>query len=200
VNHRLIVAAGLLVLAGCSVGGDPAEVQEAGELSDRIPDLVMATVHRILEHYGDDIDVAQLPEAHRVVLMVYHAHGLLSYGGFGRLFEAEFPGDPDYQLTLQAFDTIGAPRACEAFRRAFAAFPNATLPRDFEERIRVMRTLHLTDGGIVEGPGPNEIYSAAAGETLAGLQAYIAARPVEFSMLEWLWGQTATRKTAHSVP
>jgi len=181
VNHRLIVAAGLLVLVGCSVGGDPAEVRER---SDRIPDLVLATVHQILEHYGDDIDVAQLPEAHGVVLMVYHAHGLLSYGGFGSLFEAEFPGDPDYQLTLQAFETIGASRACEAFRRAFAAFPNATLPRNFDERIRVMRTLHLTDGGIVEGPGPNEIYSAGADETVAGLQTYIPARPSEFSMLE----------------
>jgi len=184
VNHRLIAAAGLLVLAGCSVGGDPAEVQEAGELSDRIPDLVMATVHQILEHYGDDINVAQLPEAHGVVLMVHHAHGLLSYGGFGSLFEAEFPGDPDYQFTLQAFESIVASRACEAFRRAFAAFPNATLPRDFEKRIRVMRTLHLTDGGVDEGPGANEIYLAAADETLARLQAYIAARPAEFSMLD----------------
>jgi len=47
-----------------------------------------------------------------------------------------------------------------------------------------MQTLHLTDGGGVEGPGANKIYAAAAGETLAGLQAYIAARPAEFSMLE----------------
>ena len=119
-----------------------------------------------------------------MVLMVHHAHGLLNYGGFGSLFEAEFPGDPDYQLTLQAFESIGAARACEAFHNAFSVLPDATLPRDFEERLRVMRTLHLTGGESVEGAGPNEIYSAAAGETLAGLQAYIADRPAEFSMLE----------------
>lgn len=47
-----------------------------------------------------------------------------------------------------------------------------------------MRTLHLTAGKVAEGPGANEIYLATADETLARLQAYIAARPAEFSMLE----------------
>jgi len=133
VDCRSSVCAALLVLLGCSAGSDQPEARQADQRSGQVPDLISATVHRILEHYGDDIDAAELPEAHGVVLMVHHAHVVLMDGGFYSLFTSEFPGDPDYQLRLKALETIGASRACEAFRRAFAAFPNATLPRDFED-------------------------------------------------------------------
>jgi hypothetical protein len=51
------------------------------------------------------------------------------------LFEGDFPGDPGFRLTIQAFETVGVKPAVTAFKNALAVFPNSRPPNDIEKRL-----------------------------------------------------------------
>jgi len=114
--------------------------------------------------------------------MVYHAHVVLMDGGFYDLFTSAFPGDPDYQLTLRAFETIGATGAVEAIRLAFSIFPDSIPPGDFDERIEIARSGEAFATAFPERQSPNAMYRAAAKEVVQKLEAFVLENEGEFAL------------------
>ncbi|EMI41106.1 DUF4375 domain-containing protein [Rhodopirellula sp. SWK7] len=55
------------------------------------------------------------------IMLTWHANGIIGNGGFAYLFEAEWPGDPDYELTIDAHRAIGCDSQVEAFNLALNA-------------------------------------------------------------------------------
>jgi hypothetical protein len=79
-------------------------------------------------------DVSQLPEPARVVLLTWRAEEILSTG-FSSLFAGTFHGDPDYLLTLKAFQLVGHEAKARAFGRALDLFPDGKAPVDVRKRL-----------------------------------------------------------------
>ena len=73
----------LVMVVGCSSSA-PAPIDPATGGQENVVD---ETYKRIVKHHGEDIDPSKISEAHRTVLLVYHAHGILGNGGFQYLFE-----------------------------------------------------------------------------------------------------------------
>ena len=69
-------------------------------------------------------------------MLVWHSSGIIDNGGFEYLFAGEFPGDPDYHITAEAYKTTGLLRGYEAFQEAFALFPGGKVPCDAAERLQ----------------------------------------------------------------
>lgn len=90
----------------------------------------------IVDRHGSTIDVAQVEEPERVVLLTWHTMGIIENGGFRYLFEGNLDGDPDFTLSAAAYEAIGAHQAAEAFRETLAIFPQSPPPRDIKKRLR----------------------------------------------------------------
>ncbi|HEV3138314.1 MAG TPA: DUF4375 domain-containing protein [Pirellulales bacterium] len=97
-------------------------------------DLVNGTFVKIGAHYGHWVDATQYSPEERVIMLVWHSSGIIDNGGFEYLFAGDFPGDPDYRITAEAYKTAGLLRGYEAFQEAFALFPEWTVPHDRAER------------------------------------------------------------------
>ncbi len=69
-------------------------------------------------------------------MLVWHSSGIIDNGGFEYLFVGEFPGDPDYHITAEAYKTAELWRGYEAFQEAFALFPGGKVPCDAAERLQ----------------------------------------------------------------
>ena len=98
-------------------------------------ELCRAVFNGLDKKYGNKIDATIYTQEARIVILADHARGIIGNGGFRYLFEGDFPGDPGFRLTLEAFETIGVRRAVSAFKKALAAFPNSRPPTDIETRI-----------------------------------------------------------------
>ena len=90
---------------------------------------------------GDRIDVDACNELERVVRLVWDSSGLIGNGGFHRLFEGDYPGDPGFVYTAAAYKRIGAQHAYDAFQAAFRLFPGGILPSKSDERLRILESL-----------------------------------------------------------
>jgi len=91
----------------------------------------------LFQHHGPDIDASKLAEAEQVVLLICNASGYIGNGGFRYLFEANFPGDPNFERTKEAFEAIDSPHAAAGFRETFALFPSGRPPADRDERLAI---------------------------------------------------------------
>lgn len=78
----------------------------------------------------------QYEEPERVVTLVWHSTGIIENGGFHYLFESDFNGDPGYRLTAEAFKTIGADSAYQAFQEIMYHFPKG-LPSNIKKRLKL---------------------------------------------------------------
>lgn len=87
------------------------------------------------------IKVDACGELERVVRLVWDSSGLIGNGGFHRLFEGEYPGDPGFTYTLAAYGRIGATAAYEALQQAFKLFPRGVIPPDVSKRLRAFESL-----------------------------------------------------------
>src|SRR5262245_12215143 len=135
--HRIaLIAIPLAMLLGCGSDASipPPTANEDSPMTDI--DLADTTFKRILKQYGDKVDPSKIPKPQQTVMLVYHSHGIIGNGGFQYLFEGDFPGDPGFLLTRQAYKTIGASDASAAFAKAFAVFPNSTPPADIDRRLQ----------------------------------------------------------------
>jgi hypothetical protein len=99
------------------------------ELCDGVFDLVVA-------YHGEDIDASAISEAERVVLLVWHASGIIGNGGFRYLFEGNIKGDPYFALTAEAFQAAGCKKAAEAVQETLALFPQSRPQKDIQARLR----------------------------------------------------------------
>jgi len=86
------------------------------------------------DRYKHWISADKYRPVERVVMLVWHATGIIGNGGFEYLFSDDFDGDPGFRLTLAAFEEADCPEAAAALREALAQFPNGQLPTDLNER------------------------------------------------------------------
>ena len=100
-------------------------------------DLVNGTFHKIGERYANWVDAAKYSPEESVIMLVWHSSGIIGNGGFEYLFAGEFPGDPDFHITAEAYRTAGLDRSYEAFHEAFKLFPGGVVPHDPEQRIQL---------------------------------------------------------------
>lgn len=146
-------------------------------------DIADEVFKRILKKHGDGVDPSKLPKAQQTVLLVYHAHGLIGNGGFQYLFEGDFPGDPEFLLTRQAYKTIGATSAVAAFEKAFAVFPNSTPPSDINRRIKMWQSKYNLVDSLRDESAPDSMYFSADDSVMEKLVDYIKANEGEFASL-----------------
>jgi hypothetical protein len=179
--HCLLVA----LLAGCWNATETAvEIDTHGDDQVTERDLADETFSAIFKRYGESMNPAKIPEEHRTVALVYHTHGIIGNGGFQYLFEGDFPGDPEFLLTRQAFKTIGATRASAAFEMAFAVFPKSTPPADIERRLEMWQAKYSLMDAIKNEQSPDAMYFAAMDETMQLLKTYIQANQDSFASLK----------------
>ncbi len=129
------------------------------------------------EYLYDDVD--ELPEAHRVVLLTWHAVGIVGNGGFEYLLSYDTPGDPNLSYTVDAFDQIGSEAASAALRSVIALFPDGQIIEDVEERMRFYNSVSQDQRDEL-----NQTFWKASdigrGEITIGLASYIRQHISEF--------------------
>ena len=146
-------------------------------------ELADATFKRILKQHGDEVDPSKIPKPQQTVMLVYHSHGILGNGGFQYLFEGDFPGDPEFLLTRQAYETIGADDASAAFEKAFAVFPDSTPPADIESRIKLWQSKYNLMDSMKDESSPDRMYFSAMDGVMEKLNAYIESNQSDFASL-----------------
>jgi hypothetical protein len=92
---------------------------------------------RLAQHYGNEMDASRYKEEDMVVLLGWHAWGIIENGGFQYLFEGSFEGDPYFAKTAAAFKLMSAATCAEAFEEALQLFPHAKPPTN--EALRLLR-------------------------------------------------------------
>jgi hypothetical protein len=150
----------LAVLLGCGSNSSSLSNHENEDSPMADDDLAGATFDRILKQHGEGADPLKMPQSHRTAMLVYHSHGILGNGGFQFLFEGDFPGDPEFLLTRQAYKTIGAVAASAAFDKAFAVFPNSTPPADIDHRLKTWQSKYKLKDAIKDKSSPDAMYFA----------------------------------------
>ncbi|QDT36529.1 hypothetical protein Pan189_08880 [Stratiformator vulcanicus] len=146
-------------------------------------DLADVTFERILKQHGDDVDPSKIAKPQQTVMLVYHSFGIIGNGGFQYLFEGDFPGDPEFLLTRQAYKTIGASAASAAFEKAFAVFPNSTPPADIDRRLEMWQSKYKLMDAIKDKSSPDALYFDAMDGVMKKLNAYIKSNDAEFASL-----------------
>ncbi|MCO6042439.1 DMP19 family protein [Aeoliella sp. ICT_H6.2] len=182
--HRIILYAATLVpVVGCSSKSSDT-TSEATEDSAMVNiDLADDTFKRILKKHGEDVDPSKIPKPQQTVMLVYHSYGILGNGGFQYLFEGDFPGDPEFLLTRQAYKTIGASDASAAFEKAFAVFPNSTPPADIDRRLEMWQSKYNLLDSMKDKSSPDSMYFSAMDGVMEKLNGYIKANEAEFASL-----------------
>lgn len=64
-----------------------------------------------------------LDQSCRKVVMVYSAWGIIENGGLQYFFESNFPGDPPYDVFVQAFSSVGLTEIALRFSKLVSLFP-----------------------------------------------------------------------------
>jgi len=101
-------------------------------------ELCNSTWRRITEKYGDTAKASDFDPNERVAVLAWTVAGIIGNGGFEYLFSSDLPGDPNYQMSLEAFKTIGAKEAEKALKDALAVFPGGETPAE-GERLAVFK-------------------------------------------------------------
>lgn len=161
------------------------QIEADAQTESKMPDIKLAadTFKRILKHYGDDVDPSKMPEAHRTVLAVFHSHGVLGNGGFQFLFEGDLTGDPHFQLTREAYETIGADDSIAAFDKAYSVFPNSTPPKDMNQRLTIWQSNYNLADSVADDSSPDSLYFASMDDAMQNLKRYIESNSDRFSDL-----------------
>ncbi len=126
------------VMTGC--GGRSVNIEKLLNTQDDF-ELCDQLFVRLTEHYGKDFDISKCKEKDQVVILVWHATGIIDNGGFQYLFEGNFKGDPHYARTADAFKTIQAKKCAEAVREALGLFPNSKPPDEVEPRLKAFQQI-----------------------------------------------------------
>ncbi|TWU44630.1 hypothetical protein Poly51_58990 [Rubripirellula tenax] len=137
-------------------------------------DLIHETVEKLTSLHGQDIDVSTLPNIHRNVLLVNLADYLIGNGGFQFMFERPIPGDPQFQLTANAHNDIGASKGFVAFQKSLKGTlgirPTSIIARPFN-RFRTAYTLF--NAAFLGRDTADTLYWDSAEETRSALANYI---------------------------
>src|SRR3989304_1146344 len=131
------------MFGGCTQKPVNTMNSEIERLIDTIDDFDVCNVvfQCIGDRYDHMIVADKYSNEERVVMLVWHATGIIENGGFEYLFEGDFPGDPGFRLTAQAFEQINCEQAATAFREAMALFPNSQVPEDIKVRQKLYKSI-----------------------------------------------------------
>lgn len=99
-------------------------------------DLCCQLSEKFSKMRGGATPAYEYPEQERIVILVWYVTGVIENGGFHYLFESPLPGDPHYQLTVEAFKKIGCIKASDIIQRALSLFPGR-IPQD-NDRQRII--------------------------------------------------------------
>jgi hypothetical protein len=81
------------------------------------------TIDTCFEAFADLQQVDLLPPQCRDVVLVYSAWGIIENGGFEYFFEADFPGNPAFEVFTNAFRGVGLEEIASDFSDLVALFP-----------------------------------------------------------------------------
>ncbi len=123
----------LSLLTGCGRGRSD-DLEKALKLKDDA-ELCSSVFKLMIKHYGEDFDVSKCKENDQVVILTYHASGIIDNGGFQYLFEGDFKGDPYFERTVVAFKAIKADICAASAEDALKLFPNSKPPAEIEKRL-----------------------------------------------------------------
>lgn len=79
-----------------------------------------------------------ITDIEQVVLLVWHAAGIIGNGGFHYFFECSLP----LLATARAYDRIGVEQAASILRRLQEFFPGRFIPDDYDERMAIVRRFY----------------------------------------------------------
>ncbi len=96
-------------------------------------DAVDAVFHRLAER-EQQRGGESIVDIERVVLLVWHASGIVGNGGFHYFFECALP----LLATAQAYDRVGVEQAASILRRLQEFFPGRHIPDDYTERMAIV--------------------------------------------------------------
>jgi len=149
------------------------------EASDN--DLCDATFLKIGDRTVRRIAVSKYSPEERVVMLTWHAAGLIDNGGFEHLFSADFDGDPDFRLTAEAFNTAGHMLGYTAFQDAFRLFPEGQVPKQSAAR----SSLYEAQNSAARKAINVRFWKESANKSLEkNLAAYIRKNAAAFSGLK----------------
>lgn len=141
--------------------------------------LVDGVYQALTDHHGPTVDIGRIPVEHRTAILVEYSSGIIQNGGFTALFGSELPGDPDYQLLLAAYESLGDGPATRAIQRVFDIFPDCIPPTDREERFLMFaRGNQAADGRL------NTDFLKACDVLVADLAVYIRTHRRAFIELD----------------
>jgi Domain of unknown function (DUF4375) len=79
-----------------------------------------------------------ISDIERVVLLVWHASGIIGNGGFLYFFECGLP----LSATASAYSRIGVEQAVSIFQRVHGLFPAKQIPDDYDERMAIVEAFY----------------------------------------------------------
>jgi len=89
--------------------------------------------------------MASITDIERVVLLVWHASGIIENGGFRYFFECSLP----LTDTATAYARIGVDEVVAIFHRVHDLFPHRHIPDDWDERMETVERLYDKHGDLL---------------------------------------------------
>jgi hypothetical protein len=86
----------------------------------------------------EELGKSSVNEIERVVLLIWHASGIIGNGGFRYFFECSL----SLQDTAKAYDQIGVEQAALVLRKVLNLFPHCSVPEDWDERMALVEDLY----------------------------------------------------------
>lgn len=87
-----------------------------------------------------------ITDIEQIVLLVWHAAGIIGNGGFRYFFECGLP----LKETQDAYARIGVENAVSIFQRLQDMFPRRHIPEDDEERMEIVEKFYSEQGKLLD--------------------------------------------------
>jgi Domain of unknown function (DUF4375) len=82
----------------------------------------------------------------QVVLVVWHASGIIGNGGFRYFFECGL----SLKETATAYEQIGVEKAVLVLRKVLSLFPSQSVPEDWDERMNIVEKLYTQNAELFD--------------------------------------------------
>jgi hypothetical protein len=106
-------------------------------MANREFDLIDKTFTALAER-KEKLGEENVDEIGRVVLLIWHASGIIGNGGIRYFFECNL----SLSETAKAYEQIGVEKAALILRKILNLFPNHSVPDDWDERMVIVDKLY----------------------------------------------------------
>ncbi|MCH2174217.1 MAG: DUF4375 domain-containing protein [Lentisphaeria bacterium] len=83
-------------------------------------ELVSNISYELLEEYNGHL--VKLKEPYQTIAIIYNAQGIIDNGGLPYFFENDWPGQPNYDIFINAYEKIGQDDSANALREVVQTF------------------------------------------------------------------------------